>query len=76
VKYLNRLVVVLVLAGGMTILGIMTMGLAETVRFGVIGLAAAGGLMLLLRLAGGSQASKPPSGQAGKPPKSQGKPKP
>jgi hypothetical protein len=67
VKYLNRLVVLVVLAGGMTILGIMTMGLAETIKFGVIGLAAAGGLMLLLRLAGGSS-SAPPA--AGRPPKS------
>ncbi len=66
-KYLNRLIVMAVLAGVMTVLGIMTMGLAETIKFGVIGLAAAGGLMLLLRVMGGPSAPPSASGKTAKP---------
>jgi hypothetical protein len=66
---LRRLAVLGVIAVAMTVLGVMTIGLAETVKYGVIGLAAAGVLLLLMRVIGGRSAATPatPPAKSSKP---------
>jgi hypothetical protein len=60
---LTRIVTIGVVAIVTTAIGVMTIGLAETVRFGLIGLAAAGLLLGLIWLSGrNSSAQQPPSG--------------
>ena len=76
---INRMVTVAIGAIGMTLLGVVTIGLAETVKFGLIGLAAAVLMLGLFWLAGRSSGSAAASngGEAKAAPKakSQGKPK-
>ncbi len=74
---LVRIITVGVIAIVTTVIGVMTIGLVETVRFGLIGLAAAGLLMGLIWLSGrNSSAQQPPSGGGPAPAaKSKSKPK-
>jgi hypothetical protein len=73
---LVRIITVGVVAVVITTIGVMTIGLAETVRFGLIGLGAAGLLLGFLWLSGRNSGQNPPGGS--KPPatsKPQSKPK-
>lgn len=79
---LARLITVGAIAIVITIAGVMTIGLAETVRYGLFGLAAAGLLMGFLWLSGRNARRQAASGDGQAPPAkrasgpgSKGKPK-